>query len=277
MDFTQVGLDREVDTARREKMWVDLASLFPRLSRGLCFRIDVDDVLGGAHEDIWQQVAERTAQLGLKPSDVDVLMDLRSLHDRDERLLKESVIDFTLEAGRFKPRTFVLSGSSALHTVSDVPADGELAVRRAELWLWAEIFTDTNLGPRIVFSDYGVVYPDFDRDTSATHINAKIRYTAQDKIHYFRGQLYSKIAPLFQYPELARRVVGSGIYAGRDYSFGDRYIHDCAAGWERPKAPGPWVFADQNRHFVYTANQAARLSQILGGMDEIERVLTAQS
>lgn len=265
-----MGFDREIEVARQEKLWRDVEPLFRRLGRGLCFRVDIEDI-EGAPEETWEQIVERSAQLHLRPAEVDVVMDLRSLRERDERAVKELVIDFAVGARSFIPRSLILAGSSALQTVSNVPEDGGVSIDRTELRLWAELFVDAAFRSPLTFGDYGVVYPDFDRDTLATRINAKIRYTARDKIHYFRGQSYSKIPPEQQYPVLARRVVDSPVYADPKYSFGDRYIYECAQGLESPRSAGPWVFADQNRHLVHTARQTQELVKRLRGA-ELDRV-----
>ena len=269
-----VGFDREVVPERTEQMWRELVDLVIAIGRGFCFRVDIEE-LDGAQEETWEKIIERSAQLKIAPSQTDVVIDLRSIRDRDERALKDLVIDFALGAGQFIPRSMILAGSSALHTVKQVPENGTLSIERKELRLWAEIFADTQFQFPLIFGDYGVVYPDFDREGSFGNINAKIRYTANDKIHYFRGKLYSKVEPHEQYHMLSQQVMASPYFIGSSYSFGDRYIHDCVKGWEKPRQPGPWVLADQNHHFVHTAHQMEILVARLPGAEQpdIDRLL----
>lgn len=270
-----VGFDREILPSRTEQMWRELAELVPVIGRGFCFRVDFEE-LDAAQDETWQQIAERSAQLQLRPSQTDVLIDLRSLRDREVNALKDLVIDFALAAGQFVPRSLILVGSSALNTVGEVPENGRLSVERKELRIWAEIFAESAFPCPLIFGDYGVVYPDFDRDGSFGNINAKIRYTAYSQIHYFRGTRFSEVDPAEQYHRLSQHVMASRYFLARDYSFGDRYIHDCVKGWQRPRQAGPWVVADQNHHFVHTALHTAVLVEHLPGAERahVDRLLS---
>lgn len=262
-----LGFDREVDLGRSDQMWTELAGLVPAIGRGCCFRIDFEEI-EGAPEETWQEIVERSAQLKLAPSQVDVTLDLRSVLERDEQRLKELVLDFLLGAGRFVPRSVVVAGSSALQTVQEVPENGTLSIERKELRLWADLFADTELSYPLLFGDYGVIYPEFTREGSFSHINAKIRYTAHDKIHYFRGRSYSKMDPEIQYHTLSQHVMASPFFLGIGYSEGDKFIYDCVRGHEQPKQAGPWVTADLNHHLVHTARQIQGLVSSLPGADQ---------
>ena len=272
-----VGLDREFAPEREREMWRDLAPVVKSLGRGFCFRVDFDEL--EATEEIWQQIVERSADLGISPGQADVIVDLRSIRGRETEWLKEVVIDFILGSQQFAPRSVVVAASSALATVSEVPKNDRMTVERKELALWASIVADTEFSMPLLFGDYGVISPDFDRGGSITNINAKIRYTAFENIHYFRGELFDKTPPEEQYHSLAQHVMASGVYEGRDASFGDEYIYNCARGARVPRAAAPWVAVDQNRHIEHTAWHLEQIASLLidAQPEDISRLLAGEA
>lgn len=106
--------------------------------------------------------------------------------------------------------------------------------------------------------------------------NGKIRYTTNGAIRYFRGSSLRKPPRYQQYPQLAQSVVGSGHFMGRNFSVGDRFIYDCAAGTARTGNLGTWVRVDQNHHFEFTAVQLESLSaqvRDVGSQQAAERLV----
>jgi hypothetical protein len=264
----------EFDRDREHELWRDVGIVSRSLQRGLCFRVDLEDL--ESPEETWQQIVERSSDVDVAPNEVDILVDLRSVRGESRGELKELVIDFVLEARQFLPRSVVVAGSSALPTVAAVPEKGLMSVPRMELKLWADVVADTQFRMPCIFGDYGVVFPGFDRGNPVTNMNAKIRYTAFENIHYFSGQLYAKSAPAEQYHSLAQHVMASGFYEGYDASFGDRYIYDCARAVRSPRSAAPWVAADQNRHIEHTAGHIAGIAGRLPGADSAELSLLVQ-
>jgi len=240
---------------RNDALWTDLGALASKLGTGFCFRVDIDD-LDDQAEQTWVDIVERSAELGLTAKEIDVLVDLRYVGDVGlQRLIDLSVEFLELSPEGFKPRLTALAGSSALKTVTDVPVEGHGAIARVELLLWSQVQAQLGAAQPIAFGDYGVVHPDFSQSAPSVNANAKIRYTRGDSIHYFRGSRLFKPSNFGQYHGLARRVVGSPQYRGRDYSVGDGEIWDCANRDSQPGNLGTWVRIDQNHHIETTVAQ----------------------
>ncbi len=246
---------------RNDSIWTSLAAVIGENGHGFCFRIDIDD-LDDQADDTWRQIVERSAEFGLKPSEIDLMLDLRGLNNREFEDLQEVVLDFLVINPLIQQyRTIVLAGSSALKTVTTVPKDGVDHMKRYELTLWSKLQREVPEHIDLVFGDYGVIHPDFSDQGPNKHMNAKIRYTDRGRIVYFRGHgLRHPIKDYEQYHGLAVQVRESAGYQGRAFSYGDRYIDDVADFNTTHGSPATWVLADMNHHLEYTARQMASLA-----------------
>lgn len=146
-----------------------------------------------------------------------------------------------------------------MKTVSNIPKDGVGGILRNELKLWMRLESDLVGSTNLIYSDYGVMHPDFTDIGSSKNANAKIRYTEGGMIYYFRGHKLFDPADFPQYHTLANDVKNSSIYQGSSFSYGDRYIDDCA-GYKIGSGNLPtWVLADMNHHMEYCAQQIEKL------------------
>jgi hypothetical protein len=257
---------------RNDEIWSDLEKLVSASGTGFCFRISIDD-LDDLAEDTWSQIIERTVQLKLSPSKVDIIIDLRYIGETQEsgksvgtlvNELKELVVDFLSYNPRASTyRSITVCGSSALKTVSQIPKDEVGEITRVELHLWSALYQELSGCIPLSFGDYGVIHPDFADFGQNKNANAKIRYTVADKIVYFRGHgLYRPIKDFGQYRTIAQKICSDNRYRGRHASFGDDYIYKCANSNGVSGNLGPLVLADMNHHVTYTANQVQRLLRI---------------
>ncbi len=259
------GIGRHVTPAygfeRNDAIWEVLGNVAKEHERGFCFRVSRDDLTTYSSDEVWQQIVERTAQLKLAPGQIDVLLDLRSVADTDIRSLQELVTTFLADNSRAGDyRSLIVAGSSALKEVGSIDKDDSADVVRAELLLWSTLWRDLPEDRRLTFSDYGIVHPDFSDQAPNKFMNAKIRYTAGDKIVYHRGHgLLHPHKDFDQYHALAARACRDGRYIDRSYSFGDAYLQDCANKLVKAGSAATWVKVDMNHHISYTANQLVRL------------------
>jgi len=247
---------------RNDDVWTELGRVVAEHGKGFCFRLGRDDITVAQMEETWSEITERTAQMGLLASEVDVLIDLKSLGSNEPQLLPDSIITFAqANPATARYRSLIVAGSSALRTLGDETAhDSNFEVRRQELHLWSTLWLDMPDTMRPIYADYGVVHPDFSDQVSTKYMNGKVRYTVADKIVYFRGHgLYYPVKDLDQYHDLARKVVEGGRFKGRGYSWGDAKVYDCATRQIRAGWPERWVATDMNHHLTYVANQVSRL------------------
>lgn len=264
------GFDRD------DALWTPLQAEVQKLSNGFCFRVDIDD-LDDRSEETWEAILERSAQLYLSPGNIDIFVDLRYVGQSSTQVLKNLVLDFLsfMPAGS-KYRSLILSGSSALKHVGSIPQDGVGDVERKELRLWMELQADLYGVRSLIYSDYGVVHPDFSIVGPNKNSNAKIRYTTSGKIKIFRGHRLHEVPGYKQYHVLADQVRSAPEYMGRIFSTGDRYIDECAHGHVASGNLGTWVFVDMNHHVQHTALQVQKLTAEIDanfGAEELEAVM----
>jgi len=263
---------------RDDSIWTALREIVDSFGQGFCFRIELED-MDDAAEDTWANIIGRTAELGLNPSEIDLLVDLRDVGKSDVSDLKERVIDFL----SYKPidheyRTITVAGSSALKTVTEIKKDGEGDVARNELFIWSQLQVDLGESQEIIYGDYGVIHPEFSNAGANKNKNAKIRYTHGTGIRYFRGHKLADPPGFAQFHGLAERVRNSTVYRGKAFSFGDAQIDNCADLNTGTGHLGTWVQADMNHHIEYVTHQMVGLRveiQKVSTLDSLEDLLWA--
>lgn len=259
------GLGRHVTPVygleRNDELWTPLGLVAEGFGLGFAFRLRKDDIAEEVIDETWSAVLERSAQLGLDEDDIDIVIDLGSLSDIQFDDARESVVSFLAGNPRAKfYRNIVVAGSSALRTVGEIEKEDVAEVRRAELYLWSDLWNDLPDEIRPVYGDYGVVHPDFSDVGPNKNINAKIRYTAGDRILYFRGHgLHVPVKDFEQYRGLAKKVLSDPRAKDVGFSFGDKYMNSCAKGYSSPGTPSTWIRADMNHHMTYVSQQIQRL------------------
>ena len=247
------GFDRDEAELAAVVQWAQLQG-------GLLLRLDRDDL------DFPDETIERIFDLramGLDLRLLDLLLDHRFISTEADALAgAASTCEFVDALSRFvRTRTIIVSGSSSPKTVAEIERNSHGEITRQELTLWANVATQ-RLPANLVFGDYGVIHPDFSDLTPSTHINGKIRYTHGTKLHIHRGYSLRQGEKYEQYRRLAAAVVGSSYYQDRTFSYGDRYVYECAAGHAGTGNPGTWVLVDQNHHISYAVKQAVRLRSL---------------
>jgi hypothetical protein len=248
------GFDRD------DALWGTVIQQAKR-SGGMLLRLGLDDLEFAS--DTFDQIQDLTLR-GLDTTKMDVLLDCRSLSDIASTVAASEMASIFIDnlATSFRVRKIIVAGSSALKTVTSIEKNSRGDVLRNELSLWANIRV-RNLPLDAIYSDYGVIHPDFTDLTPSPHINGKIRYTQGRHFHVFRGHSLSQDDKYEQYRKLSHSVLTSGFFQGHKYSHGDRYIYDCATGQTSTGNAGTWVMNDLNHHFTYAAQQIQRLETFI--------------
>ena len=248
------GFDRD------DSQW-ELVIRQAKLSGGMLLRLDLEDI--EFMSDTVDQIQDLTMR-GLDTRSLDVLVDCRYLRSSVETVALAESVAVLIEklATSFKLRKIIVTGSSAPKNVSNIEKNSSASILRNELSLWTNLRV-RNLAMDVVYSDYGVIHPDFTDLTPSPHINGKIRYTKGLSFHIFRGHSLRQDDKYEQYRSLSHKVMNSGLYEGHAFSVGDRYIYDCATGQATTGSPGTWVMNDMNHHFTHAAHQLTRLESLI--------------
>lgn len=258
------GFDRDMAA------WPLVASQAQR-SGGLLLRLDADDL--ETPDDTVDGIVDLAAR-GIDLRRLDVLIDHRSLPDSAAAAAVASeTADFIDLLARHVPvRRVIIAASCAPKTMALIPRDSHRSIERSELVLWATVVTE-RLPVAPIYADYGVIHPDFTDLTPSPHINGKIRYTHGRELHIYRGHSLRQEDRYEQYRGLATEVARSSYYQGSSFSYGDRYIQDCATGHAGTGNPGTWVLVDQNHHLTYAIQQQAALRSLAAAGSNAQRLL----
>ncbi len=205
---------------RDNMLWEQLEQVVKQNDQGFCFRLEEDDLEEDTAEETWENILTRSKQIGCDLKNIDILIDPRDVRVKSVNEKIILITDFLmLEPKNNMFRSFAIAGSSAPKDVSVIPKDSTGEIERKELLIWANLRTDLEDGDNFIYSDYGVVHPDF-----AAHdlpvggsANCKIRYTVGNKIMIFRG--HKRAGDPGQPHVLANKVRSNPLYCGRDYSF----------------------------------------------------------
>lgn len=259
---------------RDNEMWEHLGLVLKKHKQGFCFRLEEDDLEEDTAEATWEAILTRSSQLEVDIKNVDLIIDLRDvrLKSVDERVAL--VTDFM----SFQPlginfRSIAIAGSSAPKDVSVLEVDSTGYILRNELKIWANLKTDLAVGDNLIYSDYGVIHPEFaavDLPVGGT-ANCKIRYTVGKNIMIVRG--HKRAEDSKQPHELANKVCSDPQYCGPNYSFGDRYIADVAdlTTGIGPGNLGSWVLTDMNHHITFALLQMVHLRKnLIAGLSQEE-------
>lgn len=255
---------------RDDMLWEQLGQVVKLHDQGFCFRLEEDDLEEDAAEETWENILTRSEQLGCSLNNIDILIDLRDVRLKSINEKVNLITDFwLLKPKEIMFRSLAIAGSSAPKDVSVIPEDSTGKIERKELLIWANLKTNMVDSDNFIYSDYGVVHPDFaayDLPVGGS-ANCKIRYTAGNNIIIFRG--HKRAGDTGQPHLLASKVRSNPIYCGRDFSFGDQYIDDVADHKKGPGNLGNWLLADMNHHLTYTSIQIESLrKKVLPGITQ---------
>lgn len=222
--------------------------------RGACLRIGEAIVFGS---DPPASIARLTATLGSAASDVDLVIDLRGIEE-DQVLRTAAALRMTwpVLSSTGPWRSMTLAAGAFPESLAGVP-HGRTYIPRADWDLWQQL---SNLDPRPTFGDYGVCSPDMmEVDPRMMQVSAGIRYTTAADWMIIRGRSVRRHAQGWgQTRELCEMLIASGDYAGRAFSSGDAFIHDCANGGSSGNAT-TWRRVGTNHHLEHVAAALANL------------------
>lgn len=191
-------------------------------------------------------------EAGLPAEDVDLWLDLGFL-DEDSEVSPSRIVRTVERMEQVAPwRRIVLTGSSMPPALSCVPEGTDGLLPRHEWRLWQAL--PSELRQRLDFGDYAVQHPSPPADGGAS-MRANIRYTVADGHFVVRGRGPYREEGAAQYVGLCSRIVNSGRFAGREFSWGDELIARCAADELAPGAQTMWRAVGTAHHLRVVSEQ----------------------
>lgn len=216
--------------------------------RGLCIRLTIE---AAGKVDAKNSIDALLERIGLEVTECDLVIDLGAPPNFEPI---EGFAKLTEAIVRKIPylslwRTFTIIGTAFPPSMSEIEK-GSTMVPRLE-WMLYKIIAKSlaQNGVRVpTFGDYAINHTDIlPRDMRLLKPSATIRYTADDSWLIVKGTNVRDNG-FGQYRDLCRTVVDSQHYAGSDFSWGDEYIENCAAGSESTGNLTTWRGVGTNRH-----------------------------
>ncbi len=231
-----------------EQSAATLGRLGAELGAGVAVRVRP----GTADRDTLGRIVER---LALEPGEIHVVLDLQYVAEATATRIEQAATILTMVADL---ATF---GSTTLLTGSIPKTLGQTATweqARAEEVLW-EHLVHAGAG-NLRFGDYGAVHPIPGPGFGSKHV--ALKYTCPHRWLYSRERMPDEkgdeSARGRTFRVVCRRVTESEDYAGPGFSWGDREIHEAAAGAGTGlgDTSKPVAFATSH-HLAYLATRAA--------------------
>ncbi len=224
--------------------------------QGACIRLEGDDFGPMLH----QHMQALISALGLPIQSIDLIIDL-DVSINAVVPLQASLWATWLRSVSLSPwRSLSIVGTSfpaALGAASFRPRG---QTPRYE-WLAYKQLVQSLLAHerRPTFGDYATSSPNTgELDPRMVDPNAKIKYTVDDEWIILVGTQVKRFGRA-QYQGMCQSIVGAipPFFMGRDYSWGDAYIHDCASGIEGTGGPSTWPSIATNHHVTKVVRDVA--------------------
>lgn len=203
-------------------------------------------------------IKESLRAVEVEVTGADLLIDLAYLSPEQD-ICAEDIIPAVDElAGFGNWRSFALLGTSIPSMLGGVITQGTVGeIPRREWELWSDL---RQRGPRRMpsFGDYVIQHPNPPQDGGGPSMRANIRYTTGNATVVARGLGPVVTEGREQYRELCQQLVDRPEFAGRDYSWGDEQIADCASGMMEPGSNNAWRGAGSSHHLRRVADQLTR-------------------
>jgi hypothetical protein len=226
---------------------------------GVCIRLLVEDFEEDIDPDT--EIDRLLAGLGgASVNSIDLIIDLEDLGSDSGRALLVARSIFSMTPKR-NFRRMILAAASFPEDLSDVDAATISTLPRREWELWKTLQRRPGILPRhdLIFGDYAITHPvPKELDPRTMRMSASIRYTTRDNWLVVKGRNVRQYG-FEQYFELCKELVQRPEYEGRDFSWGDKYISDCADGMTGPGNATTWRKVGTNHHLTRVMREIANL------------------
>lgn len=225
---------------------------------GVCLRLDDDAFL-----DVSSNILNFLKEFNLSPTQVDLILDLRSITQDNEKLALISAtttINIIPHLGLW--RTLTIASTSFPQNLSGVAGDSIGFVPRTEWSIWQNLVTSGKIKRPPSFGDYGISHPDYSEiNPKLMRMSANIRYTLDNQFALVKGENVKKNG-YGQFQDLCKKILSRPFYSGKSFSWGDNYIYDCANGTCSTGSAETWRRVGTNHHITLVANQVSSFSGI---------------
>lgn len=234
-----------------------IKSAIHRDGLGVCFRLTSDML----RNNLKVNIDDLLRQLEIKPSEVDIVLDFKSIVPGTESML-EIAIGVILSSFPYLMdwRTITFLGSGMPQDLSGFGANTISTTPRTEWVVWNNLVSSGGLPRNPSFGDYTTSHPIFNEiDPRIINPSASVRYTTASSWYIFKGKQLrgAKGIGFSQYVAISGQIVANSVYSGISFSWGDGYINDCHLGKVGTGNLTTWKQVGVSHHLAFVADQVA--------------------
>ncbi len=230
--------------------------------RGVALRIPLLGTVSADGQTTDTLVKEALDAVQVDIPGTDLLMDLRYISEETEIDVEylAPMIDDLMATGSW--RSVVLLGTTMPRSLGGgiVQAGTVGRLPRKEWLLWCAL-RRSQVARLPTYGDYAVQHPEPPLDAAEGQvplgIRGAIRYTHETVTVIPRAKAPRHEEGREQYRRLCRVLVEQPEFAGRDYTWGDRQIAECAEGTGEPGWEDHWRGAGTSHHLRHVVDQLA--------------------
>jgi Beta protein len=224
--------------------------------RGICLRLQRDDF--EEQGDLEITITKLLAMLRVCPTDTDLVLDLGALRADGEAPPSIDAISLVKSVPLSKKwRSFIFVATGFPVNLMGLPPSETTPVPRLEWFLWCDVVADSRIARTPAFGDYGVAHPQPEEvDPRVMRPSASIRYTTDDAWLILKGKNL-KTHGFKQFHDVSKNLTETPAYSGRQFSWGDRYISDCANRMVGTGNLTTWRKVGTSHHIAHVTHQIA--------------------
>jgi len=224
------------------------------LGNGICIRIKREF----ATPDILNKIIDQCINtFQINETEIDILIDLQYIENERDLFIYQNTFSRLLESiNNLDEIRRVIIGSGSFPTDVAKFRDNKISsIPRIEWSMWKRVKRELKGFP-LIYADYGNVHPIYDPITTQFEGSCTIKYTSDSEFLIFRGIKASRHKEGGkQYHQKSKELIHHASYDGRDFSWGDEYIHRCANYEISSGNAGTWVKYTLNHHFMKVLTQ----------------------
>ena len=227
--------------------------------RGVCLRLQREDF--EESNDLHSQISALLNTLHVPKSETDLILDLRALNLQDRGNASIDVPSMIRSLPHLQRwRSFVLGATAFPVDLMGLPPSEISVIPRSEWILWKDLVVRRRVPRLPTFSDYGISHPQpSEVDPRVMRASASIRYTTEKAWLILKGKNL-KDHGYNQFHDVSNKLLNKSEYSGPEFSWGDRYICECASRRVSSGNLTTWRKVGTSHHIAYVRQQLATLA-----------------
>jgi hypothetical protein len=227
--------------------------------RGVAIRLELEDF--ASPRSLGSALVYLLAALSARPETTDLVLDLKEV--RADQLTAMTLLVPTLLANLpsvLSWRSLCVVATGFPSDLTQFPSASDNKTPRTEWILWNALRNRLSDLPRLpTFGDYGISHPVSNEvDPRLMRMSANLRYTLEEQWLIFKGRNVRDHG-YDQFRGHCRALVQRSEFSGAAFSWGDSYIHRCAAGTDGPGNATTWRKVGTSHHLAFVTRQIASL------------------